>query len=92
MVTLRMELDYTWSGTSVTAVNRYAALVVKNINQLVTITLSSNNAYVSNGVAYHIATWAYKLGPIDDLSVQIGTAQGTLTGTYSGYSWTWGKL
>jgi len=93
MVTLRMEMDYTVSGTSVTAVNRYEAFVVRNINPLTTITLDANSAYPSGGTALHTAVFGYNLGPIEDLSVQIGSIKGQITAQYTGlYTTSWAKV
>lgn len=82
----RIEVSYNVSNNKITSINNNDAYVVRNLNPLVQTNTSSSNAWINStrSLVYATGTFYYKLGPINNMSVQIGNVHDQLTGNASG--------
>ena len=85
---LKYEIDvgYNVSNNKITSINYNDAYVVENLNPLVQTDTTSKDAWIdsSGNLVYATGIFYYKLGPIKDLSVQIGNIHGELKADTSG--------
>ncbi|WP_172856541.1 hypothetical protein [Thermoanaerobacterium sp. RBIITD] len=80
----RIEVGYRVSNGTVTQILYNDAYVVRNLNPMVQTDTISSSAYISGNKAIARGVFYYKLGPINDMSVQIGNIYGELIGYPNG--------